>query len=178
MGKFLVLCDLEICWMTLKYNRAPLPYYVKVISKPSVNSILSYSPEMFNSGLNRRFFVPCDLGIWWMTLNNNRAPLLYYVKLCASFQSLRWIETWFTVRKCPIRIKVSDFLSCVTLKSDGWPWKTIVHLFYAPSSFVHLFIAITHLKLELQSGNAQFGSKSMIFCPVWPWNLTDDLEKQ
>ena len=31
--------------------------------------------------------------------------------------------------------------------------------------------------LELQSGNAQFGSKSSIFRPVWPWNLTDDLEK-
>ena len=32
-------------------------------------------------------------------------------------------------------------------------------------------------KLELQSWNAQFGSKSAIFCPVWPWNLMDDLEK-
>ena len=31
---------------------------------------------------------------------------------------------------------------------------------------------------ESQSGNAPFGSKLVIFCPVWPWNLTDDLEKQ
>ena len=29
----------------------------------------------------------CDLEIWWMTLENNRAPLLYYIKFCASFQS-------------------------------------------------------------------------------------------
>ena len=35
---------------------------------------------------NHRFFVPCDLEIWWMTLENNRAPRLYYIKLCASFQ--------------------------------------------------------------------------------------------
>ena len=30
----------------------------------------------------------------------------------------------------------------------------------------------------LQSGNAQFGSKSVMFCTVWPWNLMDDLGKQ
>ena len=33
-------------------------------------------------------------------------------------------------------------------------------------------------KLELQSGNAQSGSNSTTFRAVWPWNLTDDLEKQ
>ena len=55
---------------------------------------------------------------------------------------------------------------------------TIGHLFYATSSFVHHFIAIGDFKLELQSGNAQFGSNSTISRAVWPWNLTDDLEKQ
>ena len=30
----------------------------------------------------------------------------------------------------------------------------------------------------LWSGNAQFGSKSVMFCPVWPWNLMDNLGKQ
>ena len=68
--------------------------------------------------------------------------------------------------------------SCVTLQFDGWPWKTIRHLFYATSSFVHHFVAIGEFKLELQSGNCQFGSKSTNFWAVWPWNLTDDLEKQ
>ena len=121
--------------------------------------------------------------------------------------------------------------ACVILKFDGWPWKTIGHLFYTTSSFVHHFKsigevklelqsgnaqlgsqlvifcpcdleiwqmtlknnraplyttlsfahhfkAIGEFKLELQSGNAQFGSKSMIFLAVWPWNLTDDLEQQ
>ena len=127
---------------------------------------------------NHRFFVPCDLEIWCMTLENNRAPLLYYMKLCASFQIHRWIETEVTVRKRSIRVKIGDFLSCVTLKFDWWPWKTIGHLFYATPSFVHHFKSTGEFKLELQSGNAQFGSKSAIFCPVRPWNLTDDLEKQ
>ena len=51
----------------------------------------------------------------------------------------------------------------MTLKFDGWPWKTIGHLFYATSSFVHHFVAICVFKLELQSGNAQSGSNLTIF---------------
>ena len=66
----------------------------------------------------------------------------------------------------------------MTLKFDGWPWKTRGHLFNGTSSFVHHFLAIGEFKLELQSGNAQSGSNLTIFLAVWPWNLTDDLEKQ
>ena len=82
------------------------------------------------------------------------------------------------VRKRPIWVKIGDVLSRVTLKFDGWPWKTIGHLSFAVSSFVQHCIAIGELKLELLSGNAQFGSNSTIFRAVWPWNLTYDLEKQ
>ena len=123
-------------------------------------------------------FVLCDLEIWWMTLKDNRAPLLCYFKICASFHSHLWNQNEVTVRKHQIWVKISNFLSCVTLKFYRWPWKTIGHLFYATSSSVHHFIAICEFKMELQSGNSQFGSKSAIFCPVWPWNLTDDLGKQ
>ena len=59
----------------------------------------------------------------------------------------------------------------VTLKNNG-------HLFYTTSSFVHHFKSIGEFQLELQSGNTQFGSKLEIFCPVWSWNLMDDIEKQ
>ena len=167
-----------------------------------------------------------------MTLENNRAPLLCYFKLCVSFRSHWWIQGGVTVRKRPIWVKFDDFFSRVTLKFGGWPWKTIGHLFYATSSFmhhlvaigefklelqsgnaqcgsnsticfsrvtlkfdgwpcktighlfyatssfVHHFVAIGEFKVDLQSGNAQSGSKSTIFRAVWPWNLTDDLEKQ
>ena len=59
-----------------------------------------------------------------MTLKNNRAPLLFYFKLCAASRSHWWIQTRVTVRKRPIWVKIDVFLA------------------------------------------------------VWPWNLTDDLEKQ
>ena len=78
---------------------------------------------LFKLDSNRRFFRPCDLEIWWMIPKNNRAPLLYYIKLCASFQIHQSIQTGVTIRK-------------------------------------------------------QFVSKLMIFCPMLPCNLTDDLEKQ
>ena len=160
-------------------------------------SNLSYSPETPNLGQIRWILEPCDLAIWRMTLKNNRAPLLFYFKLCASFHNHWCIETWVTVRKppiwvkfdvfraawpwnltddlqqgksegfesCdrpivrkrPIWVKICDVLYRVTLKFDGWPWKTIGHLSFAVSSFVQHFIAIGEFKLELRSGNAQFG---------------------
>ena len=91
-----------------------------------------------------------------------------------SINEFNWSYSPETPNLCQIR----RFFSCVTLQFDGWPWKTIGQLFYATSSFVHHFVAIGELKLELQSGNAQFGSNSTIFRAVWPWNLMDDLEKQ
>ena len=78
--------------------------------------------------------------------------------------------------------KLVIFLSCVTFRFDGWPWKIKGHLFYATSSFVHHFIAICEFKLELQSGNSQFGSKLVIFlsCVIlksdrWPWKTIGHL---
>ena len=100
-----------------------------------------------------------------MTSKNHRAPLLHHTKLCASFQTHWWIQTAVTVKKCSIWVKIGDFLSCVALKFDGWPWQTKGHLFYATSSFVNHFKAIGEFKLEWESGNAQFRSTSAIFVP-------------
>ena len=86
-----------------------------------MNSNYSYSPET-NLGQTRRFLEPCDLEIWRMTLKNNRAPLLCYFKLYASFHSHRWIQAGVTVRKRPIWVKIDDFFSRVTLQFDVWPW--------------------------------------------------------
>ena len=69
----------------------------------------AYSPETPNLGQNRWCFVPCDLEILWMTLENNRAPLLCCFKLCATFHSHRWIQTGVAVRKRPIWVIFYDF---------------------------------------------------------------------
>ena len=131
-------------------------------------------PSNLKLDSNRQFFHPCDRDIWWMTSKNNRALLLYYVKLCASFQIHWWIQTGFTVQKSSIRVEIGD----IFLKFYRWPWNTTGNLFYATSSFVHYFVPIGEFELELQSGNTQFGSNSKIVRAEWPWNLMDGLEKQ
>ena len=88
--------------------------------------------------------VLCDLEIIWMTLKNNRPPLLYYIKLCASFQSHRWIKTGVSIRKRPI-------------------WVIIGGLFVVPC--------------DRLSNLTQIGFISLIFRPVWSWNLKNDLVK-
>ena len=100
-----------------------------------------------------------------MTSQNNKTPLLYYTKLCASFQIHRWIQTGVTVRKCSVRVKIGNFLSHTTLKFDGWPWKTIGHLFYTTLRFVQHFKAIGIFKLELQSETLNSGRNWRFFVP-------------
>ena len=169
---FFVPCDLEIWQMTLRNNRAPPQCHFKLLtwfhSHRSIQTGVTVRKRQIRVKIGH-FFVPCDLEIWRMTWKNNKAPLLYYFKLCAS------IQTGVTIRTRQIWVKIGHFLSRVTLKFDRWPWKPIGHLSYATSSSVHHFIAMGRFKLELESRNPQFGSKSAIFAP---WNLTDDLEKQ
>ena len=78
----------------------------------------------------------------------------------------------------PNLCQIRRFLEAATLKFDGWPWKTIGHLFYASSSFVQHFVPIGEFKLELQSGNAQFGSNSTIFrggdLEIWRMTLKNN----
>ena len=178
--RFFSPCGLEIWCMTSKNNGTPFLYYIKLCVSFQIHRWIQTEVTLRKRSIRVKigdFFVPCDLEIWWITLENNRAPLLYYIKLCASFQIHWWFETEVTVLKRSIRVKIGDFLSWMTLKFDGWTWNTIGHHFYTTPSFVHHFESMGEFKLDFQSGNAQYGSKSAFFCPVWPSNLTDDLEK-
>ena len=178
--RFFAPCDLEIQRMTLKHNRDPILCYIKLCALFQTIGEFKLKLQSGNAQFGPKWaiFFPCDLESWWITLKNNRAPLLCCFKLCASFHSHRWIQTKVTVRKRSIRVKIGDLLSRVTFNFDGWHWKTIGHLFYVASSFMYHFNTIGEIKLKLQSGNAQFGSKSATFRAVWPSNLMDDLEKK
>ena len=79
------------------------------------------------------------------------------------------ISEFKLVRKHLIRVKIDNFFSHVTLKFDRWPWKSIGHLSLVTPSFVYHFTIICEFKLELQSGNAKFGS------PWGPWKTIGHL---
>ena len=164
-------CDLEIWQMTLRNNRAHLLCHFKLCVSFHTHWWIQIWVTVRKRSIQVKiddFFEPCDLEILRMTLKNITASFLCYFKPCVSFRTHWWIQIWVTVRKRPIWVKCDDFQSRVTLKFDGWPWKTIGHLFYATSSFVQHFVPIGGFKLELQSGNAQSGSNSTFFRAVWP----------
>ena len=83
-------------------------------------------------------FCPVWPSNWQMTLKIIRAPLLCYFKLCATFDSHQSIQILVTVQKHQIRIQIGDFR--VTLKFDGWPWKTICYFKLCASFRSHLSI--------------------------------------
>ena len=117
--------------MTPKNNRAPLLYYIKLCASFQIHQWIQTGVTVRKRPIWVKIdniFEPCDLAIWRMTLKNNRAPLLCYFKLCASFRSHWWIQSGVTVRKRPIWIKFDDlFEPCdlkiwrVTLKNNRAP---------------------------------------------------------
>ena len=153
--------------MTLKNNRAPLLYYIKLCAAFQSHWHIQIRVTVRKRSVRVKIGafvsrVTLKIDVWpWKTIGH-----LFYTTLCVSFQIHWWSQTWVTAWKPSSRIKLAIFLSRVTLKIDVWPWKTIEHLSYAASTFVHHFIANGEFKLELQSGNAKFGSKSTIFSRV------------
>ena len=96
---FVVLYTLYVCITEIRAN-IWLPQIAQVLLKqPRRTWIktrqiwgiwklrLAYSPETPNLGQNRWCFVPCDLEIWRMTLENHRSSFLCCFKLCATFHS-------------------------------------------------------------------------------------------
>ena len=113
--------------MTLKNNWVSLLTYLKLCA--------SFCSHLwFQTGVRVQkllilvkigsFFVQCDLEIWQMTLKNNKAPLLYNIKLCLSFH-----------RHMRIVIAVTDqkpsnwVLTSVTLIFDIWLCSLLASLY-------------------------------------------------
>ena len=178
----------DCCWgqktpLHLGFHRLPDPIYQYSFdtNKKNLRDLIAATRLVLLLKLdsNRRFFDAYDLQIYWMISQYNRAPVLCNANLCASVQSHLWIQNWVVVRKHSIWVKIGDFSSRVTLIFDGWTLKTIEHLLYVTFSFVHNFLAIDEFDLSYSLETPPiFGSISVFFCPVWPGNLTDGLEKQ
>ena len=65
-------------------------------------------------------------------------------------------------------------LAHVTLKFEGWPWKTTGVLSYAYISYVSCVVSISKIKLELSPGNTQIGRYRHFFgsCGLEIWQMT------
>ena len=178
--QFFSLHDLEICQMIWK-NNGHL-FYATSSFVHHFKTIGEFKLEL--QSRNAKLGTKLARFLFCMTLKFDGWPSDMIGHL--SYATLSFIHHFIASGLFKLELKSRNnyfgenwqFLSRLTLKFDRWPWKTIGHLSYTTSSFVHHFIAICEFKLVLQFGNAQIGSKFDTFCPVWPWNLTDDLEKQ
>ena len=136
--------------MTLKNNRTPLLFYFNLYASFRSHWCIKTwvkSPETPNLGQIRRFLEPCDLEIWRMTLKNNRAPLQCYFKLYASFLSHWWIQTWVTVWKRPIWVKLRRFLEPCDLEI----WLTLKNNRASLLSNIKLYASFHH-HMWIQTG--------------------------
>ena len=141
-------------------------------------STSSFVHHTLNFGQNWRFFALRDIEINQMTLKNNRTTFLYRVKLCASFQSHHWIQTGVTVWRRSIRVETGDFFA---LRHIGICQMTLKHNMTAFLYYVKLcgsFQSHHWIQTWVTARKCPIWVKIDVFCPVWPWNFTDDLEKQ
>ena len=173
--RFLEPCDLEIWWMTFKNNRTPLLSNIKLYASFYHHMSIQTGVTVRKRLSSVMTFVTLTFDLWpwpfaWTSL-------LSLVITPENFVAIRWqehSEKGVTDRQTDGQ---TDRQKEVFLRAAWSQLKTIGHLFYATSSFVHHLVTYGELKLELQSGNTQLGSNSTMFRAVRPWNLTDDLEK-
>ena len=153
---------------------------LSIISKPSVNSNWRYSPETLNSGQIRHFICP----VWpWNSmddLENNRASLLCYFKLCAPFCSHRWIQTGVTFRKRPIQVKIGYFLSRATFgnltddleKQKGTSPNLLLATFQS-HWWIQTGVTIRKRPIWVKIGGIL--SRVTLTFDEWPWKTTGHL---
>ena len=117
-------------YSTKKYT---MKYYIGITLQNNTTMLNKYGPDIINKANLRDLIAATGLVIL-LKLDSNRR---FFSRETPNLGQNRW------------------FFSRVTLKFDGWPSKTIGHLFYATSSFVQHFVTIGefNFKLELQSGN-------------------------
>ena len=162
--QFVVPCDLEIWCMTLKtighiFNTtSSFVHHFKAVGEFKLE-LQSANPQFGSK--SAIFFVRCDLEIWWMTLKNNRAPLLCCLKLCALLHSHQWIQTRVTVRKHPIWVKIDV---CFSVPCDLEIWQMTLN-----KANLRDLIAATGLVILLKMDqNRQFFS----LCDLKIWWMT------
>ena len=183
--RFLEPCDLEIWRMTLKNNRAPLLSNIKLYA--------SFHHHMWiQTGVTVRKRLSWVLTSVTLTFDLWPWPFAWTLRwsLVITHENFKMIRWWEHSQKGVMDRRTdrqtdrrTDGQTENTICRAAWSQlKTIGHLFYATSSLVHHFVAIGEFKLELQSGNAQSGSKSTIFFSHvtlkfdgWPWKTIGHL---
>ena len=138
--------------MTFKNNRAPLLSIIKLYA--------SFHHHMWiQTGVTVRKRLSWVVNSVTLTLTFCMDVTFVIGNNSWKFHDDAMMGTWW--KRCDGRTdRQRDWTSHIAAWSQ---LKTIGHLFYTHSSFMHHFIAIGEFTFELQSGNAQIGSNWRFF---------------
>ena len=170
--------------MTSKNNRAPFLYHIKRCASFQSHELIQTGVTSQKRSIRVKigYFFPWDLEISRTTLENNRAPFLYYIKLCAWFQSHGWIQTEVTVQKRSIRVKIYDFfVPCdlkiwqMTLKNNREPLLCYLKLCASFRSNWCIETGVTVRKRSIWANIGNFLSCETLKFDWWPWKITGHL---
>ena len=106
-----------------------------------------------------------------MALKNDRAPPLYYIKLCASYQRHRWIQIEVTVQKRPVWVEMGGLGGWLSLKFVGWLWKItrphlLCHIKLCASFHHHMWI---RTGVTIQKRLICVLTTVLLTFNIWPW---------
>ena len=87
------------------YTASSFVYHFRSINEFKLE-LQSENAQFGSNSTNFLAVWPCNL--MYDLEKKNKAPLLCYFKLCASFRSHRWFQIGDTVRKRPISVKIDD----------------------------------------------------------------------
>ena len=128
------------------------------------------SCDQLNLGQNWQFFIPWNLEIWritWKTIGHLPYATSSFVQHFIAIGEFK-LEL---VRKRQIWFKIGDLFSCVTLKFDRWPWKTIGHLSYATSKMCASFHSHQWIQtgVTVQKLSSEVLTSGTLTSDLWPW---------
>ena len=139
--------------MTLKNNRAPLLCLFKLCESfrrhwPIKRGVTARKRQFESKSTFFLAVWPCNSTEDIEKQYGTSSKLLQ--TLCTiSYPLVNW--NWSYNPETPNLCQNPHFFSRVTLKFDGWPWKTIGHPFLASSSSAHHFIAICKIQTSSYS---------------------------
>ena len=129
--RFIVPCDLEIWAMTLKNNRAPLLCCFKLCASFHSHQWIQTKVTVRKRSIRVKIGdflsrVTLKFDEWpWKTIGHLFCATSSFVH---HFVAIGEFKLELQSGNTQIGSKSAIFFSRVTLKFDGWPWKTIGHL--------------------------------------------------
>ena len=173
--------------MTLKINRAPLLSNIKLCATFHCHMWIQTGVTVWKL-LNRVMTsVTLTSELDLLRVHDSHLPLVITPE---NFRMIWWQEHCQQGKSegfnsCEWPSNLAQIWSKSSIFQPVWPWNLMDdhEKWQGTSSILHQALCIISNPLvnwnrSYRPGTLNLGIKRRLFCPMWPWNLTDDLEKR